>query len=202
VTKKAWQIVFLVAVSLYLGHAGTSRPFSANTKPAIGNINGVKIAVPQEYLDGWVQYEGQEPLDPIPIKTPTFDTRILDFAILVRLSNFQPIRTAQDKSDYYQATSKAPPPDFSETWTTVDFQVKPYQITRGNFKQTIYNWENVLSAGWGPFIKQKQRVSGLVHEDSVKSYDPKAPCCHSGHFDFFYDEKTLLTFILLAPSYN
>src|SRR6266581_9760801 len=54
-----------------------SNPLDASTPPAVGNINGIKIAIPHYYLLSGVQYEGEEPLMMKPRKfIPTYDSKI------------------------------------------------------------------------------------------------------------------------------
>lgn len=159
--------------------------------PAIGNINGIKVSIPKNYLFGWVQYEGQEPLDPFPVSTPTFDSKILHFAMLLRLSNFQPITTPQDKADYDESMSRVFP-DYKEMWLGVGFHLDTYNPKDGLLKHVVTNWEKD-GAERGPYIKQKSPVDGLVYENSVRPAETKIP--RSPHYAFFYDETTYKTFI-------
>lgn len=170
-----------------------SHPLDTSTGPAIGKINGIKISIPHYYLLSGVQYEGEEPLMMIPRKyIPTFDTNIQDFAILLRLSNMQPIRTDQDERDYDQAQRNSGHVSSYETWTTIGFSPKWYDDT-GSLKGVVTEWETDKAHWWGPFVMQKERISGLVHEDSTQPIHNDKDGV--GHFDFFYDDGTFDTFI-------
>ena len=98
-----------------------SGPIVRSGSVAIGNMNGIKLSIPYYYLNSGVQYYGQHPLTLLPpIANPTHDTEIEHFAILLRLSNFRPITTTQDREEHYRSGLTANP-DYYGTWTTIGF---------------------------------------------------------------------------------
>lgn len=98
-----------------------SNPLSG-APPAVGNLNGVKIAIPREYMLFGVQYMGEDVWKPKPRTTaPSFDTPIQSFSMLLRLSDLEPIRTPQDMADYQASQHRVASP----TWSIIGVSSEP-----------------------------------------------------------------------------
>lgn len=168
-----------------------SNPLDRSAKPAIGSVNGIKLSIPNYYLLSGVQYKGEEPLSQERRSvSPTLETPIESFAILLRLSNLQPIRTAQDQEDRRQSEQTARP-FIAETWTMIGFYPKLYLENDGSLKPAYDNW--VKDHGyWGPFV-EKEPIFGLNHMISVQSIDNGSN--NHGQFEFFFDRGNWTTFI-------
>lgn len=69
---------------------------------AVGSLKGVRVRIPAEYQFFGVQYEGENAFDKTTWrKTPaTINTPITSFSLMLRASNFEPRRTAQDHKDW------------------------------------------------------------------------------------------------------
>jgi hypothetical protein len=81
--------------------------------PAIGNVDGVKLAIPRAYLFGPVTYKGDDIWKTTSAggrkRRPSFANEIENFGILVRLSDFRPIETQRDREDYQNVESRMGP---------------------------------------------------------------------------------------------
>ena len=77
---------------------------TGETCPVVGRMGKVKLAVPKHYLLGPFVYKGVDIWNAESFKNrpkqPTFDTEIDNFAIKIRQTNFKPIETQQDWTDY------------------------------------------------------------------------------------------------------
>jgi len=76
-------------------------PGLAPRPPAVGNLSGVRVSIPHEYLAFGVTYVGESSMDAKPReRVPDFNTPIQSFSLLLRLSDLQPRRTAQDQKEW------------------------------------------------------------------------------------------------------
>ena len=173
-----------------------SNPLAARP-PAVGTINGVRLSIPNYYLLAGVQYKGEEPLMRTPRTfTPTIDLEIEHFAIRIRSSNFQPIKTLEDLHDLYELrrTSKS---SYDETWIAIGVYPKLY-VSTGTVEKERDSWEHdAVLTNRGPFTRQPDLMYGLAHSTSPHPVDdaPSGIRYHGWGFDYFFDEATSKTFI-------
>jgi hypothetical protein len=170
--------------------------------PAVGNVGGVKLAIPQAYLFGPVVYAGDDIWSTAPRKSrkqrPAFANEMENFAILVRLSNFRPIETRRDREDFQKLESKTalayPPPQ--DRWIVVGLKSSSAYVSPDCRSGMRCYFEGILKdqAGWGPFVRQRDKAYGLDHYLSLQRPTLKLP---GGGFDeFFYEpsgENSLIT---------
>jgi hypothetical protein len=157
---------------------------------SVGNIDGVKLSIPNNYLLSGLLYKGEEQWSMARRTfTPSFDSEIENFAIVVRQSTLQPIQSAQDRSDFIAShrTAYTPP---EKKWISVAFTAKPYRFGGGTLRKAFEG--NIKDeAHWGPFIRQADDVYGLGHHVSPQKYNHV-----SGQIDeLFFDEKKSTSFI-------
>jgi hypothetical protein len=159
---------------------------------SIGSLNGVRLSIPNYYLLSGVQYKGEEPLSTASrITPPTYDTPIEQFAILIRLSNFQPIKTEQDRRDYRAATGRVLP-DMYESWMTVGFDPR-WSEDNSVIRNTVENWQRD-DTDWGPFLPDDGNSIGLLHMVSTRPTNEFTP-----KREYFYDAN-YSTFIVCHTS--
>lgn len=183
-----------ITVALLLSACGrdfnlpvTNSDATADEKYKVGVMNGVKLKIPEMMLDAGFTYEG-EPRG-LMLSTAstaaTFDSRINDFAINVRLSDLQPIRTPQDRRDWIQAQYHQL---LQTTWMGVDFDNQyPLPTDKPPYGARML-------PNFGPFDMDSNKPFGLVHFESVQSVDDgdKNGQFH-GHAEYFFDESSMTT---------
>src|SRR5262249_41523104 len=152
---------------------GRSSPLDANAKAAVGNIKGIKLSIPQNYLLSGVHYRGDEVWKrsqaPPPVRT--FDSEIQDFSLLLRESNLQPVRNEQDRADYLEYGRTANPrPD--NRWLTTEFLPDWFVVNEGKL-QAVFDRYMKDEAKWGPFIPQDKNVYGMKHAVSTQQEKDK-----------------------------
>jgi hypothetical protein len=147
-----------------------------------GNMNGVKLRVPNRYLVGPVGY-----VDPQisnlqeNARNDTKQPAIAYFSLLLRLSNFKPIESSADENDWIAATSTGRPA-FDSAWLIVDVDNRSSAVrnTNANFPK----WLKEDPVHRGPFVRDSASRHGLVHYESTQSVDA-SPL--NSHYEYFYD---------------
>lgn len=150
----------------------------------LGVLNGVKIRIPEYYLfPKKIIYKGEshDGLGPAS-EGATSESRILDFGILLRLSDLQPIRAEQDQREWESAFSTM---QFQKTWMMVDFD-NLYPVVRNP------NPGHYMLPRFGPFDQDKNLVYGLVHFESDQTVEDGMRGSNSyGHVEYFFDLPNL-----------
>jgi len=172
-----------------------AHPTEAKTDAVLGNMAGIKIAIPRSYLIRGPNphYKGEDTWTPSKTPSPprNFESEILDFGLMLRDTDLQPILTKNDL-DEYQTQYKPSSSKRDHQWITIEFQSSPYISGHGNMQTTYEGWIK-NETDWGPWIPQEADVSGLKHFVSKKqnintmNYSPPD--------EFFYDSSTRNTFI-------
>jgi len=148
-----------------------------------GTMNGVRLKIPKNYLMSKVVYAGE---DRMGLGANENGSSVIDnFGILLRLSNLEPIKTDQDRLDWY-AASRRPQP--LKTWMMVSFD--------NHYPATYSNSESPSSrmSIWGPYTKDKASPYGLAHYESIQSADDGARHGY-GHVEYFYRDSSRTTII-------
>ncbi|MCQ0034714.1 hypothetical protein [Burkholderia glumae] len=153
---------------------------AAGEKYRVGIMNGVRLKIPESYLDGGFTYEG-EPIGGFDTASTaaTFDSRVTDFGFLVRLSTLQPMHTNQDHRDWIEAERHT---YYPETWMAVDFDNRYPVIndTRPYGSRMLYVT--------GPYDIDSNKPFGLVHYESILSVDDgEKNNLFRGHTKYFLD---------------
>jgi hypothetical protein len=196
------------ALAKITGHSCVGNPkaqaswFSGDSEcPAVGNIGGIRLAIPPAYLFGPVAYKGDDVWKPAPGNrkhAPSFANEIENFAILVRLRDFRPIETTRDRQDYQQVESNIAPAVLptQNRWILVGIKSSAASISPDCRRGVRCYFDGIRkdAAGWGPFVLQRERVYELDHYLSLHTPTLGKP---GGGFDeFFYapsGENTLIT---------
>jgi len=117
---RTWAVTVLFGMSLTgcLAETPITGAQQANDSVAVGNLKGIRVAIPQRYRFFSVLYEGEDTWRPeTKRKAPaTFDTPISSFSILVRLPNMEPLSPTNEQSwrDFQMNNGK------DDSW--IDFQ--------------------------------------------------------------------------------
>jgi hypothetical protein len=145
----------------------------------IGTLNGVKLQIPDYYLfPKKIVYEGErhDGLGPAS-EGATSDSRIVNFGLLLRTSNLQPIRTEQDRLDWLHAQYVWA----DSSWMMVDFD-NIYPIDRTQSPR------HYMLPEYGPFDRDDNLSYGLTHYESEQ---PISQGEHDsrvyGHVEYFFD---------------
>ena len=168
--------------------------------PSLGQMNGVKLAIPQHYLLGPRGFKGidiwnAESYKKSP-KTNSFDNELNNFAIRIRLTNFKPIENFRDQDDYRKLGSLIGVPSPQDRWIHVGIDVNRYSHS---FQPAVIRWIKD-EAGWGPFIEQPDRW-GLKHYLSKQSPAVDDTTWHqTTQWEFFYNSLSWTTFITCKNS--
>ncbi|MBF0561227.1 MAG: hypothetical protein HQL37_04225 [Alphaproteobacteria bacterium] len=164
---------------------------AAGAGVAVGNIHGVRLRIPNYYLASGLQYKGEEPLMMTPRTfTPTFESEIEYIGVRLRVSNLQPIRTAQDREDYARSRHTLHPFIY-ETWMTISYSQRNYG--GGSRRGQVENWERDGSRR-GPFVRHPELVNGLIFMESTQPVVQPGRAYQNGKQDYYYDES-MATFI-------
>ena len=170
--------------------------------PVVGNIGGVKLAIPRHYLLGPVTYKGVDIWRPETYKNrpkrPAFDNEIENFAIRLRISDFRPIEARRDWDDYRwqleRIIAPASPPH-ANRWIHVGINsdtVYSNQKCSGSLR-CYFDGTMKDVAEQGPFFLQRDTAYGLDHYVSRQRPTVEKSV---GHFDeFYYDAASQKTFI-------
>lgn len=180
-------------------------PLTGETCPLVGSMGGAKLAIPTEYLLGPVAYKGidiwsAESFAKTP-KHPTFSSEIDNFSIKIRQSNFKPIESASDFSDYirsYNAVKTLPPPD--NRWIHVGFGTRYYPTSA---KEVAERWHED-EAHWGPY-ERAANVWGLAHFVSVQQPSTNIPGDQVEYFYSLADDSTFIfcrSTLMKVPPHN
>ncbi|MDY7574504.1 hypothetical protein [Actimicrobium sp. CCI2.3] len=172
---------------------------TGETCPTVGNMSGVRLAIPNHYLFGPVVYEGVDIWSAKSYENrprhPTFDNAFDNFAIKIRLNNFKPIETAKDWDDFRRKDHTVEIQPFENRWLYVQFKPKTTSQPTPSYRIEFNNWMK-NDVGWGPFVRQPD-VWGLQHYISAKA---PQPISGGQQHEFFYDAKTDSTFIHCSNS--
>ena len=177
--------------------------------PRLGNMNGVKLAIPQHYLLGPTTYKGIDIWNAESFKNrptnPTFANEIDNFAIKIRLSTFKPIETRKDRDDYAKLGAIVGVPSADNRWIHVGFDRRDYIFCRGSMKCRFDRWL-LDEAGRGPWSLQPTKAWGLAHYRTTRVVDKNS--MDSEATDLYYDPESQGTFITcfngfaIAPPYT
>lgn len=165
------------------------------TCPSLGQMNGVKLAIPQHYLLGPKGYKGIDIWNAesykIRPKTNSFNNELDNFAIKIRLTNFKPIETFKDREDYGSRSSPAGPAPVEKRWIHVGVTATGKDL---DFQPSVTGWLKD-EVGWGPFIA-KPDIFGLKHYVSAQIPTVDDKTWHqTQQWEFFYDSQRWATFI-------
>jgi len=151
----------------------------------VGTMNGVKLSMPSNYIQGAVIYAAKDGQRGGPAsEATTQDSKIDNFGILLKLSDLQPMKTYRDRDDWNHALATSRP-SFESSWMMVAFDNHyPLQTYWPN------NAPNLLP--WGPYDQDQELRFGLEHFESVKSVDEDA--LH-GHVEYFYSPSSHTTIL-------
>lgn len=189
------KVAFSDSLSVSDPAGGAAHPIEANADFVVGNMAGVKISIPKNYLIRGPNphYKGEDVWSPSKVPSPTrnFESEILDFGLLLRDTDLQPILTKNDL-DEYQTQYKPSSSKRDHQWITIEFQSSFYVLGHGNMQAAYENWMK-NEANWGPWIPQETDVSGLKHFVSKKQNINVMN--YSSPDEFFYDPSTRNTFI-------
>lgn len=126
--------------------------------PAVGNLSGVHISIPHDYLDFGVTYLGEGATDPKPREqVPSFNTPIQSFSILLRLADLQPRRTAQDQQDWAEQMHSREA-NFTKWWMGIE-------VTNIEFPNHGADW---LQAAVDRYLKLKDFGGDEYFDDADK----------------------------------
>jgi hypothetical protein len=152
----------------------------------VGTINGITLSIPH-----WDRRQSSVEFCTNCIPKPSTSDpaksikEIKKISIVLRLSNFQPIKTDQDEKDWFTASNSMSSP--YETWTRVEFDPKGYSADGFAFKSEVDSYERD-DVHWGPFIRQPQDEYGLLHSVSVRPVEYAVD-------EYFYDDNQGSTLI-------
>lgn len=150
---------------------GPAYPLSG-APPSIGNIGGVDLSIPQNYLLSSVVYAGEDSWTFSAKKqTPSYKRAIDNFGILLRLSNLEPIKSQADWQDWLKSLNTTKP-FLYETWLTAGISGR-YYPPDGTYKKIIPFWLS-SSACFGPFNIKAPSEFGLTHY-LIKKKMPESP---------------------------
>jgi hypothetical protein len=150
-----------------------------------GTVNGIKLAIPTNFLMHRVVYVGDERDGFGPASDGATDKSVIDnFGILLRLSTLQPKSTEADDRDWRSALATAKP-SFDESWMVVSLD-NHYPINK-----TPGPYQSRMPPGAGPFDLDKNRPYGLVHYESIQSVDESKS--FNGHTEYYFNDLTYTT---------
>ncbi len=200
--------IFLIAWVSVVDAADTSSgaPMEADSEllpeepRALGTINGVKLSIPRYYLLPGLEYEGENFWEgKRRTFTPTLDSPLKYFAIELRLSTLEPIRTRQDVADHFKS-GKTVHPYIKETW--VDIGVEKGPVGPDLLLPVKKGWNKDFSEGlnpWGPFTRLPELEFGLAHSVPPHPVNDcpleQASRCQGWGYDYYFDESSNATFI-------
>jgi hypothetical protein len=130
--------------------------------PSIGNIGGIDVSIPQNYLLSGVVYVGQDAWTySAKQEAPSYKRTIDNIDFLLRLSNLEPIRSQADWNDWIKALNGKP--FLYETWLTGSvFNRAGMYPSDGTYKTIIPRyWES--SVPFGKFNIHAPNEYGLAH---------------------------------------
>jgi hypothetical protein len=153
------------------------------TRYWVGTLNGIKLRIPEYYLfPKKIVYEGErhDGLGPAS-EGATQDSQIINFGLLLRVANLQPIRTDQDRQDWFHSQHVWA----DSSWMMVDFD-NIYPIDRNP------NPGHYMLPRFGPFDQDANFEYGLVHFESVQPISQgENDSREYGHVEYFFDLKNL-----------
>lgn len=170
-------------------------PVTRETCPTLGQMNGIKLAIPGYYLLGPIGFKGidiwnAESWKNRP-KTNSFDNEFDNFAIRIRLTNFRPIESVEDKRDYEKLGSIIGPPPAENRWIHVGIQVWQHEL---NFRTAVAGWLKD-QANRGPYEALPQVWQLNHYSASVKPSVDDTTWAQTTQWEFFYDPVAWRTFI-------
>jgi hypothetical protein len=140
--------------------------------PSIGNIGGIDVSIPQNYLLSRVVYAGQDAWTySSKHEAASYKRAIDNIGILLRLSNLEPIKSQADWQDWLKSLNTTKP-FLYDTWLTAGISGR-YYPPDGTYKKIIPFWLS-NSAGFGPFNIKAPSEFGLTHY-LIKKKMPEAP---------------------------
>jgi hypothetical protein len=159
--------------------------------PLIGNINGVKLSIPRYFFgedESFSFLRGKRDI------MNTYDTPIENLAIIIRLSNLEPMRTRQNLHDHLDS-GRAAKPYYFETWTTVGVHPEWYRDDLLQHVWDAYHADNDYIRAVGPFTRQERLEFDLVHATSPHPFDDGGVGHYQWGQEIYYDESSHSTFI-------
>ena len=203
ISKKSKLSIFLlcsILISTFWGSQGiaenredcpvplTESEVYGKSCPIVGEIGNVHIAVPTHFALGPVAYKDIDIWNKDSYKNspthPTVNTKIDNFAIRIRLNNFNPINTHQDLNDYSklgEIRGWDQPPE--NRWITTGFSSLKEKNKRFPFKEVVDHW--VSGSVLGGKYRPATSYSDLQHFESLSEANTKQT-----HYDIFFDFAT------------
>ena len=195
--KTVLSIVFCaVLVVACIRPSGINKRIDPNT-PTLGNLNGVKMAIPLKYQFFPIEYEGDEIWNSEWQKknrdrTPTPDMKIRVFSLLLHLPDYSIFNKENAKNWHHQSSQIG----LNQDWITVNVAWQENIINLGHkdwLKGFIVRGKHIYSTrpstDWHYEVAE-ENVYGLRHETLVGStptffdFDMQ-----SSHKELYYDEQ-------------
>lgn len=173
---------------------GNPDPYLAQHESySLGSSFGVKLRIPNRYLETPVEYQGENVFDPSTIrKVPaTIETPISSFTIALNMDNLKPIESQEDRAAYIHSMDAMFGRDkwMSIEATSVDLHSANPQTLIRRTLDNIHSDDQGYKEDSLFFV-----VKGLHHEVSKSSFwDITSK--NQPYSDIFYSESSLNTLI-------
>ncbi|MBF0311316.1 MAG: hypothetical protein HQL56_17510 [Magnetococcales bacterium] len=174
-----------------------ARPFDKTLCPAIGHINGIKVSIPKHYLFAGVQYVGEDVWSGKRRNfTPTFDSEIFHFALLLRFKTMRPIENEQDWKDHGKSQGEVVN-NLTSLWVRPGFDSNAHDIKKPNLEPVF---QNKINKGYfGPWEMQNEEVFNMKH---YKSTGLSNMTLSEPDRDLYYSDKNSGTIIECERYHN
>jgi hypothetical protein len=144
-------------------------PIYTGPDKVTGTMGGRSLAIPRFYLLSEAQYRD----------AAAEHLTLRSFAICLRLSNFEPVRSARDLQDWSDALAR-PDASLYEVFTTIGVYANDELGGRHSLQSDVASAQADASPT-GPFHLQADRVAGLAHAISDRRIDFTPS-------EFYYDD--------------
>jgi hypothetical protein len=189
---------FLTAVCIHF--AATKRNVDPDAL-ALGNLNGISIAVPAKYQFFPFVYEGDDIwnaqwFEKNRNRVPTSEMKISSFGVLLHIPDYAPRSTENIESWFHQKNRYG----FNQDWIEVGIRSNKHGAKIGQknwFKYYIDRMResnsNYPTGAWH-YETRDENIYGLRHEELVGSTSNEAGfIAQSGHKDFYTDAPSWTT---------
>lgn len=175
--KTSPLLIALITGSLYAQQPKSNTPFADHTPSlplldlqdigyGVGNINGTKLKVPNNYLMSGISYQGEDIWSGKKRDfTPSYNSLIDNFTIIIKLKDYQPAKSKAEWARYLAFTYDEDT-SLDNTWLWVT--VSPDQSLSSAIKDTslkiasvFERWKNSGLDG-KPYVRQKTKQYGLA----------------------------------------